>query len=329
MRPRQVGDMTTNARLRALVELADAGSVHGAADRLVVSESAISAAVSGLSAEVGVALVDRYGRGIRLTPAGQRYVEYARRILGLHDEALLAAHGEADPENGSIRLAAVTTAGELLIPALLASFRAKHPGVVCKLEVASRTFIWPMLSRHEVDVVVAGRPPADRHRVHIRAVSPNTLVVVGPPEAAHHFEPATRPGCCANQARAHGRPLQPCSDELEVSPSKMTLGSHGAVVAAAVAGLGVTLVSRQAVRRELDSGLLVELPVAGTPIDRPWHVVTQSAPTGPTELLINHLLAHRELGWQANHTDSPRGRSHRRTSTPAREGAGHSRADPG
>ena len=68
-----------------------------------------------------------------------------------------------------------------------------------------------MLSRHEVDVVVAGRPPADRHRVHIRAVSPNTLVVVGSPEAAHHFEPmeATwRTG--ANQARAPGRPLQPC-----------------------------------------------------------------------------------------------------------------------
>ena len=98
--------MTTNARLRALVELADAGSVHGAAERLVVSESAISSAISGLSAEVGVPLVDRHGRGIRLTPAGHRYVEYARRILGLHDEALLAARGEADPENGSIRLAA-------------------------------------------------------------------------------------------------------------------------------------------------------------------------------------------------------------------------------
>lgn len=321
--------MTTNARLRALVELADTGSVHAAADRLVVSESAISAAVSGLSAEVGVALIDRHGRGVRLTPAGQRYVEYARRILGLHGEALLAARGEADPENGSIRLAAVTTAGELLIPALLASFRDKHPGVVCKLEVASRTSIWPMLSRHEVDVVVAGRPPAGRHRVRIRAVSPNTLVVVGPPEAAHHFEPMEATWLLREPGSGTRATTTALLEELEVSPSKMTLGSHGAVVAAAVAGLGVTLVSRQAVRRELDSGLLVELPVAGTPLDRPWHVVTQSAPTAPTELLINHLMAHRELGWQENHTDSPRGRSHRRTSTSAREGAGHSRADPG
>ncbi|MGH3533548.1 MAG: LysR family transcriptional regulator, partial [Pseudonocardiaceae bacterium] len=147
--------MTTNARLRALVELADAGSVRGAAERLVVTESAISSAVSCLSAEVGVALIDRNGRGVRLTRAGLRYTEYARRILGLHDEAVQAARGEADPERGSIRLAAVTTAGELLIPALLASFHAEHPGVVCKLEVASRTCVWPMLSRHEADVVVA------------------------------------------------------------------------------------------------------------------------------------------------------------------------------
>jgi DNA-binding transcriptional LysR family regulator len=321
--------VTTNVRLRALVELADAGSVHGAAKRLVVSESAISSAVSGLSAEVGVALVDRHGRGIRLTSAGQRYVEYARRILGLHDEALLAARGEADPENGSIRLAAVTTAGELLIPALLASFHAEHPGVVYKLEVASRTSIWPMLSRHEVDVVVAGRPPADLHRAHIRAVSPNTLVVVGPPEAAHHFEPADATWLLREPGSGTRATSTALIDELEVSPPKMTLGSHGAVVAAAGAGLGVTLVSRQAVRRELNSGSLVELSVPGTPMDRPWHIVTQSAPTGSTELLINHLLAHRELGWQAKNVTLGRGLSHPRTSILAGDGASRSPGDPG
>lgn len=62
--------MTATARLRALAELADTGSVRGAAERVVVSESAISSAVSGLSAEVGVPLVDRHGRGIRLTAPG-------------------------------------------------------------------------------------------------------------------------------------------------------------------------------------------------------------------------------------------------------------------
>jgi len=291
--------MTTNTRLRALVEIADTGSVRGAAERLVVTESAISSAVNSLSTEIGVPLVDRHGRGVRLTPAGLRYVEYARRILGLHEEAVLAAQGEADPEHGSIRLAAVTTAGELLIPALLASFTAKYPGVVCKLEVASRMALWPMLARHEVDVVVAGRPPADLRQVQVRALSPNTVVVVGPPEMARHFAPTEATWLLRESGSGTRATMAMLLEELEISPPQMVLGSHGAVVAAAVAGLGVTLVSRQAVRRELDAGLLVELPVAGTPLDRPWHIVTQSPCTGSAELLIKHLVAHRELGWHA------------------------------
>lgn len=291
--------MTTNVRLRALVELADCGSVRGAAQRLVVTESAISSALSALSAEVGVPLIDRHGRGVRLTPAGDRYVEYARRILGLHHEAVLAARGEADPEHGSIRLAAVTTAGELLIPALLASFTTKYPDVACELEVGSRTVLWPMLASHEVDVVVAGRPPTDLSQIKVQAVSPNTLVVVGPPEMAAGFRPAEATWLLREAGSGTRATTTMLLDELEILPPQMVLGSHGAVVAAAVAGLGVTLVHRQAVQRELEAGVLVELPVAGTPLDRPWHVVTQSSCTGSTELLIKHLLAHRELGWRA------------------------------
>lgn len=291
--------MTTNARLRVLVELADAGSVRGAAERLVVTESAISSALSSLSSDVGVVLVDRHGRGVRLTAAGKRYVEYARQILGLHEEAILAARGEAEPERGSIRFAAVTTAGELLIPALLASFRDKYPEVVSKLIVASREAIWPMLVRHEVDVVVAGRPPADLQQVRVQAVSPNTLVVVGPPELAKRFDPAQATWLLRESGSGTRATTAMLLEELEVVPPQMVLGSHGAVVAAAVAGLGVTLVSRQAVRRELDANILVELPVPGTPLDRPWHIVTQTPCTGSTVLLVEHLIARRELGWVA------------------------------
>ncbi len=291
--------MSTTARLRALVELANTGSVRGAAERLVVTESAVSSALSALSAEVGVPLMDRHGRGVRLTPAGRRYVEYARRILGLYDEAVLAAKGEVDPEHGSIRLAAVTTAGELLIPALLASFTAKYPDVVCKLEVGPRTALWPMLARHEVDIVVSGRPPADLHQAEVQAVRPNTLVLVGPPEMADGFAPAETTWLMRESGSGTQATTTILLGELGISPPQMVLGSHGAVVAAAVAGLGVTLVHRQAVDRELETGVLVELPIAGTPLDRPWHVVTQSPCTGSTQLLINHLIAHRELGWRA------------------------------
>lgn len=291
--------MTTKARLRALVELADAGSVRGAAEALVVTESSISSAVRALSDEIGIALVDRHGRGVRLTPAGQRYVEYARAILGMHDEAVLAARGEADPEHGSIRLAAVTSAGEMLIPAALATFRTLHPGVVLHLEVASRNAVWPMLARHEVDLVVAGRPPEElRKKVRVRAVQPNDLIVVGAPALAADFTPATATWLLREVGSGTRSTLTGLLDELDISPPQLVLGSPGAVISAAVAGLGVTLVSRQAVGRELGTGALTELRVAGTPMNRPWHVVSQPRPTMSTELLVEHLVTQKELGWR-------------------------------
>lgn len=289
--------MTTNARLRALVELAATGSIKAAAQRLVVTESSVSSAISALAAEIGVPLVDRQGRGVRLTPAGERYAEYARRILGMHAEAVTAARGENDPEHGRVRLAAVTTAGEHLLPALLASFRARYPEVALGLEVAPRGVVWPMLAAHEVDLVVAGRPP-DGLDARVRAVSPNTLVVVGPPQLREHFDP----GAVTWLQREPGSGMRATTasllSSLDVAPTEMTLGSHGAVVAAAVAGLGVTLVSRQSVGHHLESGALVELKVPGTPMQRAWHVVTQPVPTAATNLMVRHLLAHRELGWR-------------------------------
>ncbi|NMO88976.1 LysR substrate-binding domain-containing protein [Actinomycetospora sp. TBRC 11914] len=289
--------MTTTARLRAFVALAEAGSVRGAAAALVVTESTVSAAVRALGDEVGVALLEREGRGIRLTAAGRRYADYARRILGLLDEAGAAARGEADPERGHVRLGAVTTAGEHLLPALLASFRARHPEVTLGVEVAPSAAVWPMLRHHEVDVVVAGSPPADLD-ARVRARRENTLVVVGTPATAAAFDPATATWLLREAGSGIRATLTALLADLPGDPPRLVLGSHGATIAAARAGLGVTLVAREGVDRLLADGALVELPVPGVPVSRPWHVVTHPDATASTELLVRHLLADASLGWR-------------------------------
>lgn len=289
--------MTTTARLRAFVALADRGSVRGAAAALVVTESTVSAAVRALADEVGVALLEREGRGVRLTPAGARYADYARRILGLLDEATTAARGEADPEHGHIRLGAVTTAGEHLLPALLASFRARHPHVGVGVDVSPSAAVWAMLRHHELDVVVAGSPPGDLDG-RVRARRENTLTVVGAPDAAAGFDPATATWLLREQGSGIRATLTALLAELPGDPPRMVLGSHGATIAAARAGLGVTLVAREGVARLLAEGTLVELAVPGVPIARPWHVVTHPDATASTELLVRHLLEDEELGWE-------------------------------
>jgi LysR family transcriptional regulator, low CO2-responsive transcriptional regulator len=288
--------MTTNSRLRAFVEVAETGSVRAAAQRLFVTESAVSAAITTLAREVGVALMERNGRGVRLTGAGELYARYARTILGLHEQATTAARDHGRPDKGLIRLAAVTTAGEHVLPGLLASFREQHPQIQLRLEVAPRDQVWPMLTHHEADVVVAGRPPAGLHG-RLRAVSPNTLVVVGAKEHADGFTPERTTWLLRENGSGTRATCLALLGELDVMPRVLTLGSHGAVVASAVAGLGVALVSREAVERHLMSGDLVELPLPRTPLERPWHVVTHPETTASTELLIRHLLANGG-GWR-------------------------------
>ena len=154
--------MTTVARLRALVTVADAGSVREAARRLTVTESAVSAALSALAREVRVPLVERDGRGLRLTASGQAYSVYARAILGLHEEGLAAARGDRDPERGRVRVAAVSTAGEYLLPSALAAFISHHPAVDLRLEVGSSERLWGLFAAHETDLVI--ERPATRPR---------------------------------------------------------------------------------------------------------------------------------------------------------------------
>src|SRR6266550_63447 len=168
----------TLGQLRTFLAVASTGSVRAAAEQLVVTQPAVSSALAAVRKQVGVALVARDGRGLRLTPAGEALAERARAALALLDEAVAAARGEADPDRGRLRLAAVTTAGEHLAPPLLASFLAGHPEVTVSLEVGNRRRVADLLSHHEVDLAIGGRPPPGAETLAMRS---NRLVVVAAP----------------------------------------------------------------------------------------------------------------------------------------------------
>lgn len=292
--------MTTTARLRAFVALADVGSVRVAAQQLLITESAVSAAVSALTREVGVPLVERVGRGVSLTRSGQTYADYARTILGLYDEALAAARSDIDPEHGQLRVASVTSAAEHVLPSALAGFLEHHPAVDLRLEVGTSQRVWSMLSNHEADLVIAGRPPVGLDDVTVQAVRPNALVVVAAPGLAEQFDPERTTWLLREAGSGTHATTVALLAGLDVAPPRLTLGSNGAVVAGAVAGLGVTLVSRDAVARELAGGGLAEVEVPGTPMPRPWHAVTHTRTPASTSLLLQYLVdgAGHAAGWR-------------------------------
>lgn len=260
-----------------------------AAAQLWVTPSAVSAAVLALQRELGVALLTKDGRGVKVTPAGRVFAGYARTVLGLLNEAIGAAAAADDPARGRVRIAAVTTAAEHVLPGALAAFRHDHPAVSLDLEVAPRDQVWAMLAAHETDVVVAGRPPAGIGG-RLLGTRANDLVVVAAPTQAS--DPLATTWLVREPGSGTRATTTAYLDGLGEHPPLLTLGSNGAVVAGAVAGLGVTLVAHDAVARQLAAGELALIELPGTPLSRPWHLVTAST-AGPTvELLVAHLLTN-------------------------------------
>lgn len=286
--------MTFN-QLRTFIAVAETGAVRAAAAVLVVTPSAVSSALAALQDEVGTALVVRQGRGLRLTEAGLVYADYARQILGLVDEAQVAAVGELDPEHGELRLGAVTTAGEQLVPLLLAGFRRKYPGVGLRLEVGNRELVSGLLDSHEADMIIGGRP-TDGGDLRVHAVRRNDLVVV----VSSNAEPGDDPlPWLAGQTwllREHGSGTRATTEsfleQLELQPRTLTLGSNVAIVQAVAAGLGVTLVSQEAVAGHVSGGALTALALPGTPLRRDWHLVAHDGRLPATSrLFIDFVLA--------------------------------------
>lgn len=277
----------TPARLQNFLAIIEYGSARAAAEHLSVTESAVSASLAALHREVDTTLLERSGRGLRLTEAGTIFARYARQILGLLDEGIAAARSGAVAERGRLRLGAVTTAGEYLVPGLLASFRQRYPRVEVTLVVGVRDRVFTLLGDHQLDVVIGGRPPPGGGLV-TRATRANSLIVV-----SSGAGPEPDLGTATWLLREPGSGTRDTTlaliDALQLTPPLLSLGSHGSVVASAVLGLGVTVVSTDAVTRHLESGELRRVPVPGTPLDRPWHAVTSGTPTTTTRLFLAHM----------------------------------------
>jgi DNA-binding transcriptional LysR family regulator len=284
-------------QLRTFLAVAETGSVRAAAQQLVVTQAAVSASLGALQKSLGVALLRPDGRGLRLTDAGEAYAGYTRRILGLLDEAELAAAAAADPERGELRIAAVTTAAEQILPGLLGGFRGRHPQIGVRLEAGNRDRVRALLDRHQVDLVLGGRPEPGWD-VQVQAVRAHQLVVVAAPGLAATAGGAGLLPWLARQAwllREPGSGTRASTDallvDLDIAPLTLMVGSNGAIRESASVGLGVTLVSRDAVAAELASGRLMELPVPGTPLHRDWYLVAHPGPLPPAAVrLVAHVL---------------------------------------
>lgn len=151
-------------RLRVLAAVAREGSVTGAARALHYAQPSVSHHLARLEAEVGVPLVERVGRGIRLTDAGRLLAARAEEILGRVGAAREEVEALAGLAAGRVRLAAFPSALATLVPDVVARLAVDHPGLVVGLVEAEPPEALAALRRGTVDVALVfehDRSPAD------------------------------------------------------------------------------------------------------------------------------------------------------------------------
>jgi DNA-binding transcriptional LysR family regulator len=265
-------------QLQAFCEVIDRKSFSQAAERLGVTQPAVSLQVRALEKRLGTQLLDRSGRRVEPTDAGLRLYRGAQRLLQLEEEIVndLAEQAGGDLA-GSFEIGASTGPGGVVLPQLLCEFRAGHPDLRIALSVFDTQTVVERVADRSLELGVVGA--ARRHRgVEYEPFFRDSVVLACPPE--HPFAGRTvtvdelrgetlivmQDGAGVRQMiedefRAVGVRFRDLNVSLE-------LGLQESVTTAVRSGYGVTFISRSSVESDLQAGTLVEARVADVELER-------------------------------------------------------------
>jgi DNA-binding transcriptional LysR family regulator len=261
--------------LRHFTLIAEHKTFTAAARHAHLTQPALTASIQRLEAQLGGMLFVRGPSGASLTAAGDALLPRARAALAAVEEGRRAISEVLGLTVGSVRLGAGATVCTYYLPRTLARFRAKHPGVQLRLREAETDRLLDALEVGDLDLVILARVPGRRRADFLRAARQglvrerwidDQLVLVA--------APGTDPKTAPLVTFARGMTTRSIVDQrFSEMPIAMELGSIAAVKANTRAGVGVALVSRAAVSRELDAGQLVAVESDRTPIMRSLYLV--------------------------------------------------------
>ncbi len=260
-------------QLAAFCAVVERSSFSQAAEHLGVTQPAVSLQVRALEKRLGTQLLDRSGRRVEPTEAGQRLYRGAQRLLALEgqilDDVLTEATGDLV---GTVSLGASTGPAAIVVPQLLCEFQREHPAVRVALEVHDTRTVVELVADRRLELGIVGATP--RHRaVRFEPFAEDEVVLVCPPThrfagrsvgvrelASEHLivmqEGAGVRRVVEDELRRLGLRLR----DLDV---RLELGLQESVRSAVLAGYGITFISRAAVETELGAGTLAEARVQG------------------------------------------------------------------
>lgn len=266
-------------QLRIFRAVAHHRNLSRAAAQLHLSQPAVSMQMKELQQRLGLPLVEAVGRRLHLTEAGEVLERYASRLLGLAEEVEVALE-ELRGGTGRVRLGASSTPGVYLLPDILAAFERANPGVRLHFEVSNSSDIEARVATNELDFGLTGGAVTCRNVTAEVWGEDELAVVVGPghPWARLRRIAAgrlVRERLVAREPGSGTRQLYEAELQKRgvILPAPVELGGIEAVKRAVEAGLGIAILSRHSIGRELAARRLHALELEGIRLVRPLTLI--------------------------------------------------------
>jgi DNA-binding transcriptional LysR family regulator len=292
-------------QLAAFCAVVERRSFSQAAERLGVTQPAVSLQVRALESRLGQRLIDRSGRRVEPTEAGWRLYRSAQRLLQLEEQLIEDVRGDGARLRGTLAIGASTGPGAHLVPLLLCEFQREHPDLRVALAISDTHTVIERVAERALELGVVGARRRHRSLVFEPLVLDEIVLAVPP---GHHaaggeisLEELRAENLIVMQEGAGVR--QVVDDELRraglrlrgIEP-KLELGLQESVKSAVAAGYGVSFISRSAVEGELGAGTLATARVEGLEPARQIYVVRArgKAPTRAVEAFL--AFAKERLG---------------------------------
>jgi DNA-binding transcriptional LysR family regulator len=274
----------TIQQLESLVALLEASSFTKAAAKLFISQSALTKQIKNMEASAGTTLVIRGGTGTALTAEGQIMYDYAKRITRLLEDAKERVERLKNQESGHIYVSASTTPSTYILPHLLTQVQQKHPDMKLHIQMHDSDETTQCILNNQAEIGVIGKEVLNRKIISERLCK-DELVLAVPvhhPLAGQKSITVKELAGTAFIAREHGSgTLDIVEKALQRHSGKSLpqfniiaeMGSAEAVKEAILAGLGVSILSVFAVRRELSQGLLTTVKIIDCPMERYFYFI--------------------------------------------------------
>lgn len=275
--------------LQTLRMVVEKGSFSQAAEELEISQPAVSFQIRALEQKLGHRLLDRSGRRVSLTESGEVVYDYARRMIALEAEMERAVGEVGTRVSGRLVIGSTAGPAELLLPRLLGAFHRRYPDVRVSLIVTDTQTVCERVLDDELEIGVVGAGRTQRG-LEFEAFLRDELVLIVPP--GHHLaqvgavgleQLTAEPMLMQQEGSGVRNALEAALREAGLRDRdlhvEMELGLQQSVKAAVLDGVGITVISRLAVEREIAEGSLVAVEITDPSLFRDFSIVRHAGRT--------------------------------------------------